>query len=153
MPVFYSLQTRTTCTEAESFCTCKQLENEQSSTASARLNCSCGEELNVHEWVWDNAIISVSTRLLMNDREVQFHPVYSNGTAAVRGNMPCVNNNDYYWEIKMLTPLYGTDGGRGDFSNCTIKLYHVLKKVDVPATLQCFPYTNMILLQKQIDHG
>ena len=63
----------------------------------------------MHEWVWDSTVASVSTRLSMNDREVQFHPTYSNGTAAIRGNMPCVNNNDYYWEIKILSPVYGTD--------------------------------------------
>jgi SPRY domain-containing SOCS box protein 3 len=61
----------------------------------------------VYEWEWDGTC-SVSL-VVVNGREVLFHPCYSSGTAAVRGNKPCVRGNDYYWEIKVLTPLCGTD--------------------------------------------
>lgn len=53
--------------------------------------------------------MSSDSRLILDGREVLFHPCYSSGTTAVRGNRPCVRGNDYYWEIKVLTPLCGTD--------------------------------------------
>ena len=37
-----------------------------------------------------------------------FHVDYSCGTAAVRGTIPMVEDQ-YYWEVKMTTPVYGTD--------------------------------------------
>lgn len=43
-----------------------------------------------------------------DSREVLFHIDYSCGTAAVRGNTP-MKNDQYYWEVKMTTPVYGTD--------------------------------------------
>jgi SPRY domain-containing SOCS box protein 3 len=64
----------------------------------------------VHEWTWDKtAQTSSSSVLILEDQEVHFHPGYSSGTAAVRGNKPFVGGSVYYWEIKVLTPLYGTD--------------------------------------------
>ena len=63
----------------------------------------------VHEWAWDNSFQTSASRLILDGREVHFHPGYSSGTAAVRGNKPCVTGYDYYWEIKVLTLLYGTD--------------------------------------------
>ena len=41
--------------------------------------------------------------------EVKFHPGYSTGTAAIRGNKLMSKGNHHYWEIKMVTPVYGTD--------------------------------------------
>ncbi|XP_021930613.1 SPRY domain-containing SOCS box protein 3 isoform X2 [Zootermopsis nevadensis] len=87
------------------FCFCKDNEDD----GGKRLSCSCGEELNVHEWVWDNSALSSASQLFLEGREVRFHPCYSCGTAAVRGSRPCVGGNIYYWEIKVLTPLFGTD--------------------------------------------
>lgn len=63
----------------------------------------------VHEWAWDNSVQTSASRLILDGREVRFHPGYSSGTAAVRGDKPCVTGSDYYWEIKVLTLLYGTD--------------------------------------------
>ncbi|XP_066998112.1 SPRY domain-containing SOCS box protein 3 isoform X2 [Anabrus simplex] len=74
-----------------------------------RFSCDCGEELDAHEWAWDHQGISSSTHLSRDNREVFFHPGYSSGTAVVRGNKPCVKGQYYYWEIKVLTPMYGTD--------------------------------------------
>lgn len=37
-----------------------------------------------------------------------FHIDYSGGTAAVRGDTK-LHKDQYYWEIKMTTPVYGTD--------------------------------------------
>lgn len=90
--------------QPESFCSC-----EDSNVVGERLPCSCGEELGVHEWAWDNSVQTSASRLILDGKEVHFHPGYSSGTAIVRGDKPCVTGSDYYWEIKVLTLLYGTD--------------------------------------------
>ncbi|GLH01738.1 SPRY domain-containing SOCS box protein 3 [Gryllus bimaculatus] len=64
---------------------------------------------NTKEWVWDPEETTSATVLKRGNQEVCFHPSYSSGTAAVRGNMPLTPGRDYFWEIEMLTPLYGTD--------------------------------------------
>lgn len=63
----------------------------------------------MHEWVWDSSVLTSASQLFLEGQEVHFHPVYSSGTAAVRGSKPCVGGNVYYWEIKVLTPIFGTD--------------------------------------------
>lgn len=63
----------------------------------------------MHEWAWDETVASQATQLSKGNREVRFHPGNSSGTAAVRGNSSFRPGNIYYWEIKMLTSLYGTD--------------------------------------------
>ena len=40
---------------------------------------------------------------------VLFHPTYSSGTAAVRGDTGLVRSCHYYWEVKMVREVYGTD--------------------------------------------
>ena len=40
---------------------------------------------------------------------VLFHPNYSSGTAAIRGDTALVRPFHYYWEVKMMRPVYGTD--------------------------------------------
>ncbi|BES97206.1 SPRY domain-containing SOCS box protein [Nesidiocoris tenuis] len=71
--------------------------------------CHCSEDVNSHEWAWDTEAASPSTLLSKQNREVRFHPNYSSGTAAIRGDTAFCRGNVYYWEIKMLTCLYGTD--------------------------------------------
>ncbi|XP_043793291.1 SPRY domain-containing SOCS box protein 3-like isoform X2 [Apis laboriosa] len=71
-------------------------------------DCSCGEN-NVHEWAWDKENATYTIILSKNDLEVKFHNGYSYGTAAVRGNKILEKGRYHYWEIKMLTPVYGTD--------------------------------------------
>ncbi|XP_013170284.1 PREDICTED: SPRY domain-containing SOCS box protein 3-like isoform X2 [Papilio xuthus] len=71
--------------------------------------CSCGEEADVFEWKWHQP--DSRSQVVMSDdrKQVTFHPFYSSGTAAVRGETPMVHNNHYYWEVKMLSEPYGTD--------------------------------------------
>ena len=59
------------------------------------------------DWTWDEDSKSAAS-YLKGDREVVFHMDYSGGTAAVRGNVK-MHKDQYYWEIKMTTPVYGTD--------------------------------------------
>ncbi|XP_046836848.1 SPRY domain-containing SOCS box protein 3-like isoform X1 [Vespa crabro] len=61
------------------------------------------------DWTWDPKYKPTMSELSENNLEVTFHPDYSIGTAVVRGNMPLKKGNHYYWEIKMLTYIYGTD--------------------------------------------
>ena len=60
------------------------------------------------EWFWDNSSKSSASCLKQDQREVVFHVDYSCGTAAVRGTVPMCEDQ-YYWEVKMTTPVYGTD--------------------------------------------
>ena len=41
-------------------------------------------------------------------REAIFHPSYSSGTAGIRGT-EILSEGQHFWEIKMTTPVYGTD--------------------------------------------
>nr|CAD7264340.1 unnamed protein product [Timema shepardi] len=65
--------------------------------------------IEVHEWAWDSSQTNPAVVLKDENREVLFHPVQSSGTAAVRGCTPFTPGSEYYWEIKVLTPAYGTD--------------------------------------------
>ena len=60
------------------------------------------------DWTWDDASKSHASVIKEGEREVMFHIDYSAGTAAVRGNLK-MHKDQYYWEIKMTTPVYGTD--------------------------------------------
>ncbi|CAH1978374.1 unnamed protein product [Acanthoscelides obtectus] len=54
-------------------------------------------------------MVSTNARVLNNSRDILFHPYISSGTGAARGDLELKPNFHYYWEIKMLTMLYGTD--------------------------------------------
>lgn len=68
-------------------------------------NCDPCEEI---EWTWDNAIENDFVVLLNNNRDVKFHRNISSGTAVVRGTQP-MSKDQYFWEVKMISPVYGTD--------------------------------------------
>ncbi|XP_011870585.1 PREDICTED: SPRY domain-containing SOCS box protein 3-like isoform X3 [Vollenhovia emeryi] len=62
-----------------------------------------------HEWTWDKKLTSSSLKLSDDNLNVTFHPVYSTGTAVVKGNKPLEKGRHHFWEILMITHLYGTD--------------------------------------------
>ncbi|XP_007578081.1 PREDICTED: SPRY domain-containing SOCS box protein 3-like [Poecilia mexicana] len=66
------------------------------------------EEDQVFDWVWDERCKSSGASLSCNDRKVSFHSDYSCGTAAIRGNRE-LSEGQHYWEVKMTSPVYGTD--------------------------------------------
>ncbi|XP_045448080.1 SPRY domain-containing SOCS box protein 3-like [Melitaea cinxia] len=73
-------------------------------------SCTCGEENDVSEWRWETPDSSSSWVVVSDDKkQVTFHPLYSSGTAAAKGDTPLVHNYHYYWEVKILTDTYGTD--------------------------------------------
>ncbi|XP_054010919.1 SPRY domain-containing SOCS box protein 3-like [Hylaeus anthracinus] len=81
----------------ESFCNCKPQD------------CRCGENDATHEWTWDEKLATHTVALSGKNLEVMFHSGYSSGTAGVRGTKPLEKGKLHYWELKMLTPVYGTD--------------------------------------------
>uniref|UniRef100_A0A673G1E2 SPRY domain-containing SOCS box protein 3 n=1 Tax=Sinocyclocheilus rhinocerous TaxID=307959 RepID=A0A673G1E2_9TELE len=95
----------------ESFCQCPA-QTELSSDAQISpytLSCTCGEEEQGCDWVWDEESKSSSVSLSCSDRrKVIFHSEYSCGTAAIRGAKP-LSDGQHFWEIKMTSPVYGTD--------------------------------------------
>ena len=66
--------------------------------------------------MWEKECKASATELSDDRRDARFHVSYSSGTAAVRGTQ-AMTNCQYFWEIKMTTPVYGTDMvcGSGSF--------------------------------------
>ncbi|XP_056119644.1 SPRY domain-containing SOCS box protein 3 [Rhinichthys klamathensis goyatoka] len=94
----------------ESFCQCPA-QTELSSDAQISpytLSCTCGEEEQGCDWVWDEEGRSSSVSLSRCNRTVSFHSEYSCGTAGIRGAKPLADGQ-HFWEIKMTSPVYGTD--------------------------------------------
>lgn len=60
------------------------------------------------DWVWDEGSRSAATLLSCENRKVSFHSEYSCGTAAIRGSKE-LSEGQHFWEIKMTSPVYGTD--------------------------------------------
>ncbi|NXU75995.1 SPSB3 protein, partial [Oreotrochilus melanogaster] len=75
--------------------------------ASAHL-CSLCPSKPDFDWVWDDLNKSTATLLTCDNRKVNFHMEYSCGTAAIRGNKELAEGQ-HFWEIKMTSPVYGTD--------------------------------------------
>ncbi|KAM4715830.1 SPRY domain-containing SOCS box protein 3 [Anableps anableps] len=71
-------------------------------------DCFCREEDQVFDWVWDERCKSSGASLSCDDRKVNFHSDYSCGTAAIRGSRE-LSEGQHYWEVKMTSPVYGTD--------------------------------------------
>ncbi|XP_037363706.1 SPRY domain-containing SOCS box protein 3 isoform X1 [Talpa occidentalis] len=95
----------------ESFCDCAgQSEAFCGSLHAARRgkDCRCGEEDEDFDWVWDDLNKSAAALLSCDNRQVSFHTEYSCGTAAIRGTKE-LGDGQHFWEIKMTSPVYGTD--------------------------------------------
>lgn len=63
----------------------------------------------VHEWTWNKENDTSTIVLSENNLKVKFHNGYSYGTAAVRGTNLLEKGRHHYWEVKMLSCIYGTD--------------------------------------------
>lgn len=70
------------------------------------LICKCDEENIQHYWNWKASSNNV---VMFADNYITFHPVYSSGTAVIRGDKQFLPNNHYYWEMKLCSQIYGTD--------------------------------------------
>ncbi|KAK2884873.1 SPRY domain-containing SOCS box protein 3 isoform X3 [Channa argus] len=91
----------------ESFCLCDRQE-ELSSGFHLISDCICGEEDQGFDWVWDEHFKSSGAFLSCDNRKVSFHSDYSCGTAAIRGTKELADGQ-HFWEVKMTSPVYGTD--------------------------------------------
>ncbi|XP_060642335.1 SPRY domain-containing SOCS box protein 3 [Anolis sagrei] len=96
----------------ESYCNCEN-QNEAPYCPNPHaihriMDCQCGEEDEYFDWVWDDLNKSTATLLTCDSRKVNFHMDYSCGTAAIRGNKELAEGQ-HFWEIKMTSPVYGTD--------------------------------------------
>lgn len=60
------------------------------------------------DWEWDNHFKSSGAFLSCGNRKVSFHLDYSSGTAAIRGTKELADGQ-HFWEVKMTSPVYGTD--------------------------------------------
>ncbi|KAF6734715.1 SPRY domain-containing SOCS box protein 3 [Oryzias melastigma] len=68
----------------------------------------CEDEDHILDWVWDEQYKSSGAFLSGDSRKVSFHSDYSCGTAAIRGHKE-LSEGQHYWEVKMTSPVYGTD--------------------------------------------
>ncbi|XP_051925427.1 SPRY domain-containing SOCS box protein 3-like [Hippocampus zosterae] len=91
----------------ESFCQCARAD-EPSAGFGTAADCLCGEDDDDLDWVWDEPAKSSGAFLSCDDRKVSFYSDYSCGTAAVRGARELAEGQ-HFWEIKMTSPVYGTD--------------------------------------------
>ncbi|XP_077595680.1 SPRY domain-containing SOCS box protein 3 [Stigmatopora nigra] len=91
----------------ESFCQCA-CGDDPNAIFGISTECLCGEDDDDFDWVWDQRVKSSGAFLSCDDRKVSFHSDYSCGTAAIRGTRE-LTEGQHFWEIKMTSPVYGTD--------------------------------------------
>lgn len=93
---------------AQPFCNCCTYEGDGRMFFSQKVKCNCGENTcKILEWTWDQMAKHPET--IINDNNILFHPIYSQGTSVIKGNTKLQFNTIHYWEIKILTCLSGTD--------------------------------------------
>ncbi|XP_031171334.1 SPRY domain-containing SOCS box protein 3 [Sander lucioperca] len=91
----------------DSFCLCDR-QKELGPGFCVTSDCLCGEEDEGFDWEWDEHYKSSGAFLSCNKRKVSFHSDYSCGTAAIRGTKE-LSDGQHFWEVKMTSPVYGTD--------------------------------------------
>lgn len=78
-----------------------------------RVHCQCGEWRQPRlVWTWDTQIGPHHPAVRFegqHQQHVVFHPVFSSGTSVVRSAEPLLRGAINYFEVKVLTPLTGTD--------------------------------------------
>lgn len=71
------------------------------------VKCRCGEDAgNGIQWKWHKTDDSDAQ---IQDRDIIFHPTYSQGTSIVRGEQPLQKDKVHFWEMRVVTALAGTD--------------------------------------------
>uniref|UniRef100_A0A8C5R0Y2 SPRY domain-containing SOCS box protein 3 n=1 Tax=Leptobrachium leishanense TaxID=445787 RepID=A0A8C5R0Y2_9ANUR len=123
----------------ESYCSCDSQNDAFCSslhTFHQIKSCQCGEDDEYFDWVWDDCSKSTATVLSCDNRKVSFHMEYSCGTAAIRGNK-MLSDGQHFWEIKMTSPVYGTDMVREQGARCELVIVR-----------HCFSYGGRLLHHK-----
>lgn len=75
---------------------------------SSSYSCVCVLLASGFDWEWDDHFKSSGAFLSCDNRKVSFHSDYSCGTAAIRGTKELADGQ-HFWEVKMTSPVYGTD--------------------------------------------
>lgn len=65
-------------------------------------------ELPPPAWGWSDTDKTSSAEVTDGGQTVYFHPGYSNGNACVRGDTAFTRGSQYFWEIKVTKPVYGS---------------------------------------------
>lgn len=65
-------------------------------------------QIDSYSWTWSH-VQNMDARFEENSTLVVFHPEFSSGTEIVLGNINFTKGNVYFWEIELLSPVYGTD--------------------------------------------
>lgn len=89
---------------ATSFCSCHNF----ASPLVLTRDCHCGE-MNTAEFEWNWEERKESTIKMPGPGCVYFNPVYSQGTATVRGDRSFARGGHHFFEIKMTSVICGTD--------------------------------------------
>lgn len=104
--------------EAPPFCSCSKIMIDRRLATNKLLKnmCQCGEDVGRIEWAWDTRKPSAEPNEPTERSDVEFegnmvtfHPVYSQGTAVIKGQTPLDYGMHHYWEIKIMSFLTGTD--------------------------------------------
>lgn len=86
-----------------------------------KLQCSCGEDVGLFNWRWNKIINCSNVNLTNHNTDILFHPIYSTGTIAVKGDTVFRANRLYYWEVKILSDLrQGTSVVGTSIKNLTV---------------------------------
>lgn len=92
------------------FCDCATVSGRRTPTGGI---CGCGEPPiepgRTLCWQWKAADGCRSAQVTADGRQVHFHPGRSVGTAAVRASQPLTSEHQYFWEVKLTSPMFGTD--------------------------------------------
>ncbi|CAH0577744.1 unnamed protein product [Chrysodeixis includens] len=135
------------------FCNCWTWHDEKE---PGNPDCNCGEEIDMIHWRWEVPLRRDNWVVLHDDdKQVIFHPFYSSGTAAVRGNAPMELNRHYYFEVKMLTEPYGSDimvGIGSDKLNLTDALYDFRSLLGGTEESYGISYTGAICQSSMVTH-
>lgn len=99
-------------TPAPPFCKCskKLIDRRLATHKVLKTTCKCGEDKGGLDWTWNKEIGSTDpSDVVFEDNILTFHPVYSQGTAVVKGDKPLEHGKHHYWEVKIMSFLTGTD--------------------------------------------
>lgn len=71
----------------------------------------CIADLSRYHWTWDENFKRFAPLAMFSQRntQVMLNPIYSTGTSLIRGNTLLEKGRHHFWEIEMMTKLYGTD--------------------------------------------
>ena len=64
---------------------------------------------SIIEWTFRDSDKTSTTQVNEDGGEIFFHPMFSSGTAVIRGHHQLQKNYHHYWELEMKSPIYGTD--------------------------------------------